>query len=622
MFRFGNRRCLDPESLYLDCKEFDIPTGHWYGKANTWRVVAGEKPSSGKLLMMQSSLDELDTTKSFTLEIEDDYGNNHQFKNVFIVGAVCVVPGTADAGANVFLVDVADARCRLAMLPIDRGYNVRTPDGSSLTTVTTDAGTPWTWTTMLEDVWGLAGLGTWPGTLPVTPHGQPENIGCYGDYALRCLVALLNRIGCELQPIGDGFFRIVQQGTTAATRWPNSRRTYDGYSRRSDSAQKPEKIRVRFARMPAPTDGTSPYYTVDVSTAATSGVLTGSVVHLDDDLPALGGSTPSNVTDLNARATERAADWERLYDNYEKPEVKVYHEYVRGSGVDVGVRYGAMVYEDRGQASATEGLVRPGNLNYTPLLLMETSGQADRYMGLCHIRSSYGVITGSRETWVRPDGSSYCREVPDCPDGGCSVLWWCDGEGNVFSAPVGPRPENAVGEPSATEAEAYEDCFAILESVGQCDGCNFKAKSRYILSMENGTGIWAGKETAIITNPYMDSSNTNGLGDVLMFPYYLFSIESNPFTYVGMPPGVTHYTFTFTLMVTRVCNITEVQFQCFNFVKEHPSGTTGGGSEGVQVIRYPCGDLIFPEKTFVKALDGWEYPGVGDHRGSFNLYIR
>src|SRR5262249_10317382 len=92
-------------------------------------------------------------------------------------------------------------------------------------------------------------------------------------------------------------------------------------------AWRPEKVRVRFPRRPLPTDGSSPWYTVDVALSAASGVVSGSFVQLDDDLAALGATgTPSNSAALSTRANERAADWLRKRSIADVPSLISYRD--------------------------------------------------------------------------------------------------------------------------------------------------------------------------------------------------------------------------------------------------------------------------------------------------------
>ncbi len=48
--------------------------------------------------------------------------------------------------------------------------------------------------------------------------------------------------------------------------------------------------------------------------------------------------------------------------------------------------------------------------------------------------------------------------MPDTAAGCCPVQYWCDADGEVFSAAVGPRPANGVSGPYPTEALALAKC--------------------------------------------------------------------------------------------------------------------------------------------------------------------
>lgn len=154
-----------------------------------------------------------------------------------------------------------------------------------------------------------------------------------------------------------------------------------------------------------------------------------------------------------------------------------------------------------------------------------SNANADRYMGLCFTRV-YGTITGARETWARADGSSYCRDVPDCPDGSCSVLWWCDGEGGVFSSPVGDRPGDAVGDPWGTEAEA----------LGGCSRCPPTLNTTLTVTVPNYVGVTTG--TATLTKD-VDSVWKGGLtpGPWGTSGLYFHFTEACEFTWACDPAG-------------------------------------------------------------------------------------
>lgn len=360
MFTFAGKQCEDPLKLYDECVERGLPTDTFAGLANLFRVNAGAVPSAGAVLMRSDDFKLIDRTKGHTLAVTDHLGHTIPFKNLFVVEAVRVVGGALGDPDAVYLVKVADNRSRLRLVGLNKAYNLLTSDGSAYHTGTTNAGTPWTWAGMIGDVWAAVGsLGTFPG-LPFTPNGTPQNFELYGAYALDSLTLVLNRVGCELQHDNTtDTYSVVRIGggtdSTYFTSWATADEKFDGECYTPDATNRPEKVRVRFRRYPSPSDGSNPYYTVDVSLTTSTGVLAGTVVIVDDDMGALGATgTPSNSAALATRAAERGTDWERRYTKAAQSKVVQYREYLSAARKAVGERRAAAVYEDTGDGYTTE----------------------------------------------------------------------------------------------------------------------------------------------------------------------------------------------------------------------------------------------------------------------------
>jgi len=363
VFTFGDRQCVDPDTLYSEFAEAELPTELFAGKANSFTVRAGDTPSGGYLLLRQEDYYSFTMSKSFALEITDHLSHTIRFVGLWIVSAVRVAGGATDDPASVFLVEIADSRRRLNMVPISKAYNIRPADGSAFYSATRNSGSDWTWTTLTTDLWNaVGGLGSWPGfpSTLVLPAAAPENLYFYGSYALPSLVLVLNRLGAQLRHDNTtDTFSIVRIGdgtdSTYFTSWAAADPKFDGLCETPDAANRPEKIRVRFHRFPAPTAGTDPFYTVDVALSTSTGVLAGSVVIVDDDMSALGATgTPTNSSSLATRAAERAADWERRYTKAAKAKVVQYREYLSDARKAVGERRDAAVFEDTGDGYTTE----------------------------------------------------------------------------------------------------------------------------------------------------------------------------------------------------------------------------------------------------------------------------
>lgn len=363
MFSLGNKQCVDPAKLYAECVQRNMPTDLFAGKANRFEVRAGETPSFGAVLLTSEDFRSLNTATAFTLSVVDHLGHTLRFLNVYVTRAVRVVGGQDDDPEAVYLVDLADNRVRLRWVPISKAYNLDKSDGTGTQTATQNAGVDWTWAGVGADLWAaVGGLGTWPGfPSGVSPHGTPRNLNYYGGYALNALVQFLNRTGCELRfDNTTGTYAVVQIGGGGSDAsyyqsWNVADRKFDGRSYTPDATNRPEKVRVRFVRLPAPTGGTDPYYTVDVALSTVAGVLTGSVVIVDDDNAAYGATgAPTNAATLATRAAQRAADWERRYTKANQTKVVQYLEYLPAARTAVGERRTAAVFEDVGDGFTTE----------------------------------------------------------------------------------------------------------------------------------------------------------------------------------------------------------------------------------------------------------------------------
>lgn len=379
---FANRQCVDPSALHSFCLDHDLPADLWLGKANQFRVTRGREPGAGSILLLGDDLDTIDLTKSHTLKFVDE-GGTVQLRQVTLTQAFAVVPSNA---GTVYLCELADRRFHLARIPIDKGYNLRNANGDDYLSASLNSGDPWTWAELIDDIWAELDLGVNAPSLPFTPHGTPENLAFFGGYAWDALNNVLDRLACEIiyDPTADAEgtvytssnspWAIVRIGsadpeTSSTLRRLKGDRTWDDYPNEPSRAWKPEKVRVLFRRFPEPTDGSSPFYAVEITPSETTstGVVAGTVVTLHDDLSALGVTgTPSNSSTLANRAAERASDWERR----RRPDRNRIHRIYRDTqptGVDALTlsNVGAVGFADLGNYSRTEIYTNPNDAGAT-----------------------------------------------------------------------------------------------------------------------------------------------------------------------------------------------------------------------------------------------------------------
>ncbi len=353
---FGGAPAVDPRTLAADLarRTPPVPCDRWLGRAGVFTLPLGREYGSGHLLLRGDALAALDATADHDLVLSGtDTSFVRTLSPITLLHAECVTPGAGTDPAAVYLCKVVDRRYHLKRVPSDWAYNVRTPDGQSYLSATVVSGVAWTWQEIVNDLSTILGIA--PPTLPFTPDGTPESFVFYAPYsAWDALCDVLDRIACAVKydPEGDSF-AIVRLGTAdpaaaGAAEELQRDRTWDGYSTEAVRAWRPQKVRVVFDRLPLPTDGSSPVYTVDVTLAVTPGAPAGTYVQLQDDEVAQGATGPAaNAAALASRASERAADWVRKRSLYERPLLRVYRDF-QAAGDFLGSTVGRAAYDDRG----------------------------------------------------------------------------------------------------------------------------------------------------------------------------------------------------------------------------------------------------------------------------------
>jgi hypothetical protein len=158
-------------------------------RANSFYIPTGRWPSRGWILMRRTDYNLINTySTSLQLQIGDPRSRDNVgvLQNLSIVQAQCVTRGVAADPDAIYLVELCDDQSILDnkwfQCPITSAYNVRVPAyPQTFYPWSLNAGSPWTWSTMLQDMWtqmsaiGGGGqiLGAWPG-LPSAPTGTPE----------------------------------------------------------------------------------------------------------------------------------------------------------------------------------------------------------------------------------------------------------------------------------------------------------------------------------------------------------------------------------------------------------------------------------------------------------------
>ncbi|MDE2097172.1 MAG: hypothetical protein KGL39_07990 [Patescibacteria group bacterium] len=322
---FGGFRCIDPRQLWETARLQGLPYDNWIGKANSFRLPFGMDPGRGWLLMALQDLQRMDVNALHNLtftNLETNEAVTH--KNLVLVDWIAASAGYPDDPAQPCLVEIADRRRLYAGIPINKAYNLRASPGGAYYPGTLNSGNPWTWTQMVQDVWNTVGtLGTYSG-LPYTPDGTPDGFVFWGMSAWDALSIVLGRLYCVLQlnPLTDKF-GIVRLGDpdpplTAAEKTWLPVKVWDDYATESAIGRAPALVRVFFRiQSVLPQPGASSFYGIDKPDTTGLGdsgaAAPGTYAILYDDEPAVydGTGTLTNLSDLEARASERAANYYR-----------------------------------------------------------------------------------------------------------------------------------------------------------------------------------------------------------------------------------------------------------------------------------------------------------------------
>lgn len=410
---------VDPKMLYKTCIDRGLPTEHWYGKANSAFIPMHREPTKVNILIKKSNLDAFGTSNTFKVYFNDG-ANTVAVGKLFLVKATCVLPGSDGDPDAVYMAELTDFRG----MPYRRNYvnpigtavtsyfNIFSgdPDGS-YASETINGASPYTWQELLSAVSTLAGYGTL--TLPFTPHGTPGPFDYRGWNPLDALYHLLDRLACGIKvdptrPVSESGRSVVRLGVADATAaaamavmtptlWDEY--AVDSYYQNGGAATVWFRV---YPEQPGVASNDNWYADTGESTGGS-----GQGVHLYDDAVGIkyfsGSTAPENdVTELNPRAEERATDWQRKHDGYDRPLNRVFSGIYPNAVRDVlGSTVGAIAYYDRGDGYKTQVMSRPT----TSLEKWRPAGAATRgstlWVGpnqLLTYRTSGG--TSEEESWM------------------------------------------------------------------------------------------------------------------------------------------------------------------------------------------------------------------------------
>ncbi len=303
-------------------------------RANSYYSMTGSWPDVGWLLLDRASYNRLSPYTTTNQLVMCDFLNPPVvISNLSVIQARCVTRGLPTDPAAIYLVQVTNNQGVLYnpwfQFPVNVQYNVRAPGyDSSYYSGSTNGGTAWTWTGMVQDLWTKSSLmGAYPG-LPITPSGAPEGFVFTGVPHYEALSKVMDYLGLA---IAGNFpnFRIVVLGADDAA-YNVLVTKYDRYLEDSmeyldaGSGRVPSQVVVFFhrrnqvygteetVRYDSPQWQNAPAYSVTVaaparfSSAAGIGYIWADyTVRYDQE----GVPVAADVTTANTIATERAAQY-------------------------------------------------------------------------------------------------------------------------------------------------------------------------------------------------------------------------------------------------------------------------------------------------------------------------
>lgn len=377
---------IEPALLHQSLVEQGVDTSSFWMKANSYRTLRGPSPGRGWLLFQRRDLDILfekaEQGGSLTLRMDNDQGLSVTVERLYLHRADCVSPGIEDDLNAFYVVEIVDARHFARnpyyAVPVNRQFNVMAPAADrDYYQASLNAGVPWTWQLMLDSLWssvGVTALGTSP-TLPYLPTGVPLNYKFVGIPAWEAYHSVLERLGCALVLHTNGTAGIVRVGetdavyTAAEEKW-RSERIHFSDSLENMRTKVPSRVDVYFPRREDPYGmerttpaseaqwSSTPAHVIPVTNpyAATMDTQDGTAVALWDEMPALTNfdGVVTNLTDLTARAEERAATYYRMLVRGGELLQDTYFGYLSEDGFLPGKQVAGVAWYDFGMTENQE----------------------------------------------------------------------------------------------------------------------------------------------------------------------------------------------------------------------------------------------------------------------------
>ncbi len=384
-YKFDDKQLINPQFLYDLCVKKGYDTSVFYGRCNSYFLPRGKDPGRGFLLILKEDYDSLISAGENTTHtlVFKEGETTITISNLYILGYYSILGSQVETINDVYMIEIADARCLAAMLPIDWNYNLLSPDYTNEFDDTIDGD----FATVVADLYdnvpdiftGLTDNGDYP-------TGEPKGYGFHGINAWDALFQILD----DTDNIGvctrTGQLLVVSASdadTANLNKQTNNLQEilHHSHAHRTDVIGFPQKIRVYFPKRDFAfqtnadvfqVTGTeywrmAPLESIDINTVdivADAEFKAGTVISLFDSLQAsydrVGAAT--NAAALTTRATERAT----AYLNAIRIADGVAHQIYSGL-IDFvpGPRIGSVAWMDLGDGVKTEIFLFPRD-KYTP----------------------------------------------------------------------------------------------------------------------------------------------------------------------------------------------------------------------------------------------------------------
>jgi hypothetical protein len=314
------------------------------GRANGFVFPRGFDPGRGYVLMTRSDASALSRNTadhSLAFTTGGSGGATVTFSKLLIEHIEELTGTDQTDNKAICLVELADLRVLGQFTSINKAYNVLYPDESDYYNFSADGGSPWTYQSMIEDIWDLmpASFGALNTADADFPSGTPNNYVFRGCTAWDALRKVCDDIQHVLVLTRAGNFQIVAGSTTIGD-YENDKTAAKPHilcgsnDIETTASSFPEKVRVFFPRKDKAWYNNSeaeifthkdhwlsnPLYSIDVDTSSVDAnitTITGTVHPIHDSLVAIYNEAGSltNSTALSNRATEVAENYINALSN-------------------------------------------------------------------------------------------------------------------------------------------------------------------------------------------------------------------------------------------------------------------------------------------------------------------